>query len=89
MHVSITTSTPLFSQVSRKEWTRQSSDRPGGTDFSLVSTPRSRPSLYKDRRVDSGTVGCVGGGSWAGAWGGMREVPPDSSQHCFPFGKEL
>ncbi|KFO94489.1 Uncharacterized protein KIAA1671, partial [Buceros rhinoceros silvestris] len=42
-------------KVSRKEGTRQSSDRPDRTDFSLVSTPRSRPSLYKDRRVDSGT----------------------------------
>ncbi|XP_068019392.1 uncharacterized protein KIAA1671 homolog isoform X1 [Melanerpes formicivorus] len=39
----------------RKEWSKQSSDRPEGTDFSLASTPRSRHSFYKERKVDSGT----------------------------------
>ncbi|KFV77361.1 Uncharacterized protein KIAA1671 [Dryobates pubescens] len=39
----------------RKGWTKQSSDRPEGTDFSLASTPRSRHSFYKERKVDNGT----------------------------------
>ncbi|XP_010161039.1 uncharacterized protein KIAA1671-like, partial [Antrostomus carolinensis] len=38
-------------KASRKEWTKQSSDR---TDFSLVSTRRSHHSFYKDRRADNG-----------------------------------
>ncbi|XP_072735729.1 uncharacterized protein KIAA1671 homolog isoform X1 [Ciconia boyciana] len=42
-------------KASRKEWTKQSSDKTDGTDFSLVSTQRSRHSFYKDRRTDNGT----------------------------------
>ncbi|KFP57410.1 Uncharacterized protein KIAA1671, partial [Cathartes aura] len=42
-------------KASRKEWTKQSSDKTDGTDLSLVSTQRSRHSFYKDRRADNGT----------------------------------
>ncbi|XP_009870561.1 PREDICTED: uncharacterized protein KIAA1671-like [Apaloderma vittatum] len=42
-------------KASRKDWTKQSSDKPDGTDFSSVSAPRSRHSFYKDRRADNGT----------------------------------
>ncbi|XP_075291124.1 uncharacterized protein KIAA1671 homolog isoform X2 [Opisthocomus hoazin] len=42
-------------KASRKEGTKQSSDKTGGTDFSLVSTQKSRHSFYKDRRADDGT----------------------------------
>ncbi|KAM6404100.1 uncharacterized protein KIAA1671 homolog [Rhynochetos jubatus] len=42
-------------KVSRKEWTKQSSDKTDGTDFSFVSAQRSRHSFYKDRRADTGT----------------------------------
>ncbi|KAM9625144.1 uncharacterized protein KIAA1671 homolog isoform 2-T5 [Morphnus guianensis] len=41
-------------KASRKEWTKQSSDKADGTDFSLVSTQRSRHSFYKDRRTENG-----------------------------------
>ncbi|XP_050174315.1 uncharacterized protein KIAA1671 homolog isoform X2 [Myiozetetes cayanensis] len=39
-------------KASRKEWTKQSSDKTEGTDFSSVSAQRSRHSFYKERRVD-------------------------------------
>ncbi|XP_054248577.1 uncharacterized protein KIAA1671 homolog isoform X1 [Indicator indicator] len=39
-------------KASRKEWTKQSSDRPEGTDFSLASTLRSHHSFYRERKVD-------------------------------------
>ncbi|XP_014800296.1 PREDICTED: uncharacterized protein KIAA1671 homolog [Calidris pugnax] len=39
----------------RKEWTKPSSDKTDGTDFSLGSARRSRHSFYKDRRADEGT----------------------------------
>ncbi|XP_050762925.1 uncharacterized protein KIAA1671 homolog isoform X1 [Gymnogyps californianus] len=42
-------------KASRKEWTKQSSDKTDGTDLSLVSTQRSRHSFYKDRWADNGT----------------------------------
>ncbi|XP_032850897.2 uncharacterized protein KIAA1671 homolog isoform X1 [Tyto alba] len=42
-------------KASKKERTKQSSDKTDGTDFSLVSTQRSRHSFYKDRRADNGT----------------------------------
>ncbi|KAM6051121.1 LOW QUALITY PROTEIN: uncharacterized protein KIAA1671 homolog [Theristicus caerulescens] len=42
-------------KVSRREWTKQSSDKTDRTDFSLVSTQRSRHSFYTDRRADNGT----------------------------------
>ncbi|XP_017669798.1 PREDICTED: uncharacterized protein KIAA1671 homolog isoform X1 [Lepidothrix coronata] len=42
-------------KASRKEWTKQSSDKTEGTDFSSVSAQRSRHSFYKERRVDFGT----------------------------------
>uniref|UniRef100_A0A8C0FJ61 KIAA1671 n=1 Tax=Bubo bubo TaxID=30461 RepID=A0A8C0FJ61_BUBBB len=42
-------------KASRKEWTKQSSDKTDGTEFPLVSTQRSRHSFYKDRRADNGT----------------------------------
>ncbi|XP_074966705.1 uncharacterized protein KIAA1671 homolog isoform X1 [Phalacrocorax aristotelis] len=42
-------------KVSRKEWTKQSSDKPDLTEFSLVSTRRSHHSFHKDRRADNGT----------------------------------
>ncbi|XP_064889699.1 uncharacterized protein KIAA1671 homolog isoform X1 [Columba livia] len=38
-------------KVSRKEWTKQSSDR---TDFSSVSAPRSPHGFYQDRRAEKG-----------------------------------
>ncbi|XP_053938056.1 uncharacterized protein KIAA1671 homolog isoform X1 [Cuculus canorus] len=41
-------------KASRTEWTKQSSDKTEGTNFSLVSTQRSRHSFYKDRRTDNG-----------------------------------
>ncbi|XP_054075039.1 uncharacterized protein KIAA1671 homolog isoform X1 [Rissa tridactyla] len=42
-------------KASRKEWTKQSSDKPDGTDFSLGSTQRSHHSFYKERRADNWT----------------------------------
>ncbi|XP_010157651.1 PREDICTED: uncharacterized protein KIAA1671-like [Eurypyga helias] len=42
-------------KASRREWTKQSSDKTDGTDFALVSTQRSCHSFYKDRRADAGT----------------------------------
>ncbi|XP_009079261.1 PREDICTED: uncharacterized protein KIAA1671 homolog [Acanthisitta chloris] len=42
-------------KASRKEWSKQSSDKPEGTDFSVVSAQRSRHSFYKERRADFGT----------------------------------
>ncbi|XP_068268780.1 uncharacterized protein KIAA1671 homolog isoform X1 [Nyctibius grandis] len=42
-------------KASRKEWTKQSSDRTDETDFSSCPTPRSRHSFHKDRRADNGT----------------------------------
>ncbi|XP_075626155.1 uncharacterized protein KIAA1671 homolog isoform X1 [Balearica regulorum gibbericeps] len=42
-------------KASRKEWTKQRSDKTDGTDFSLVSTQRSCHSFYKDRRAANGT----------------------------------
>ncbi|KAM9280802.1 uncharacterized protein KIAA1671 homolog [Morus bassanus] len=42
-------------KASRREWTKQSSNKPDGTEFSLISTQRSCRSFYKDRRADNGT----------------------------------
>ncbi|KFQ72516.1 Uncharacterized protein KIAA1671, partial [Phaethon lepturus] len=41
-------------KASRKDWTKQSSGKTDGTDFSLVSTQRSCHVFYKDRRADKG-----------------------------------
>ncbi|XP_026715224.1 uncharacterized protein KIAA1671 homolog [Athene cunicularia] len=41
-------------KASRKEWTKQSSDKTDGPEFPLVSAQRSRHSFYKDRRADNG-----------------------------------
>uniref|UniRef100_A0A8C3P0X6 KIAA1671 n=1 Tax=Cyanoderma ruficeps TaxID=181631 RepID=A0A8C3P0X6_9PASS len=38
----------------RKEWSKQSSDKTEGTDFSSVSAQRSHHSFYKERRADFG-----------------------------------
>ncbi|XP_031983400.1 uncharacterized protein KIAA1671 homolog isoform X2 [Corvus moneduloides] len=50
-------SEPFFHEdkkASRKEWSKQSSDKTEGTDFSSVSAQRSRHSFYKERRADFG-----------------------------------
>ncbi|KAM6297958.1 uncharacterized protein KIAA1671 homolog [Aegotheles albertisi] len=47
---------PFFHEdkkASRKEWTKLSSDKTDGADFSLGSTQRSHPSFSKERRADS------------------------------------
>ncbi|XP_023793189.1 uncharacterized protein KIAA1671 homolog isoform X1 [Cyanistes caeruleus] len=50
-------SEPFFHEdkkAPRKEWSKQSSDKTEGTDFSSVSTQRSHHSFYKERRADFG-----------------------------------
>ncbi|XP_039580206.1 uncharacterized protein KIAA1671 homolog isoform X1 [Passer montanus] len=50
-------SDPFFHEdkkAPRKEWSKQSSDKIEGTDFSSVSTQRSHHSFYKERRADFG-----------------------------------
>lgn len=43
-------------QAPRKEWSKQSSDKTEGTDFSSVFAQRSHHSFYKERRADFGMV---------------------------------
>ncbi|XP_058672980.1 uncharacterized protein KIAA1671 homolog isoform X1 [Ammospiza caudacuta] len=50
-------SEPFFHEdkkAPRKEWSKQSSDKTEGTDFSSVSAQRSHHSFYKERRSDFG-----------------------------------
>ncbi|XP_014730361.1 PREDICTED: uncharacterized protein KIAA1671 homolog [Sturnus vulgaris] len=50
-------SEPFFHEdkkAPRKEWSKQSSDKTEGTEFSSVSTQRSHHSFYKERRADFG-----------------------------------
>ncbi|XP_053815738.1 uncharacterized protein KIAA1671 homolog isoform X1 [Vidua chalybeata] len=50
-------SEPFFHEdkkAPRKEWSKQSSDKTEGTDFSSVSTQRSHHIFYKERRADFG-----------------------------------
>ncbi|XP_066056142.1 uncharacterized protein KIAA1671 homolog isoform X2 [Chamaea fasciata] len=50
-------SEPFFHEdkkAPRKEWSKQSSDKTEGTDFSSVSAQRSHHSFYKERRADFG-----------------------------------
>nr|XP_009683091.1 PREDICTED: uncharacterized protein KIAA1671 homolog [Struthio camelus australis] len=42
-------------KASGKEWTKQSSEKADGTDFTLVSIQRRSHSFYKDRRADNWT----------------------------------
>uniref|UniRef100_A0A8C9EZ89 Uncharacterized protein n=1 Tax=Pavo cristatus TaxID=9049 RepID=A0A8C9EZ89_PAVCR len=59
----------------RKEWTKQSSEKTEGREFSFVSTQRrSHSFFYKDRRAESITVCYFGGGSWVR--GEIREMQP-------------
>ncbi|XP_075024263.1 uncharacterized protein KIAA1671-like [Calonectris borealis] len=61
-------------KASRKEWTKQSSGKTDGTDFSLVSAQRSRHSFYKDRRADNGTRGLQVKCSSSGEFGLFTEL---------------
>ncbi|XP_063028896.1 uncharacterized protein KIAA1671 homolog isoform X1 [Melospiza melodia melodia] len=50
-------SEPFFHEdkkAPRKEWSKQSSDKTEGTDFSSVSAQRSHHSFYKEKRSDFG-----------------------------------
>lgn len=67
-------------QAPRKEWSKQSSDKTEGTDFSSISTQRSHHSFYKERRADFGMVRDPGEEVWVG----IREL-----QLCFPFCRGL